>query len=153
MGVVDRPITHLPKYLHIPIHQTQGIPDSVLRVGNKSGEVRTETSSGVLVRGLRIPSRFSPCKTHSREMAQTSGFVLTSQVKTCFDCKMFNVANWVARLNEALSVSPQGALEISSVAGQPPFLDRDLFSSPRVLAKSLKVMKGAVLHPKVFNSL
>ena len=44
---------------------------------------------------------------------------------------MFDVANWVTRLNgengprgtpshEALSVSPQGALEISSVAGQPP---------------------------------
>ena len=78
-------------------------------------------------------------------MAQTSGFDPTSQVKTCFDCKMFDVANWVACHNgengpggmpshEALSVSPQGALEISSVAGQPPSLDRDNFSSPRVLA-------------------
>ena len=48
-----------------------------------------------------------------------------TQVKTCFDCKMFDVANWVACLNgengprgmpshEALSVSPQGALEIST---------------------------------------
>ena len=55
-----------------------------------------------------------------REMVQTSGFDPTSQVKTCFDYKMFDVANWVARLNgedgprgtpshEALSVSPQGA--------------------------------------------
>ena len=40
-----------------------------------------------------------PCKTHSREMAQTSGFDPTTQVKTCFDCKMFDVANWVACLN------------------------------------------------------
>ena len=65
---------------------------------------------------LRIPSRFSPCKTHSREMAQTSGFDPTTQVKTCFHCKMFDVDNWVACLNgedgpgiapsdEALSVS------------------------------------------------
>ena len=64
-------------------------------------------------------------------MAQTSGFDPTTQVKTRFDCKMFDVANWVACLNgengprgipshEALSVSPQGALEISSLAGQPP---------------------------------
>ena len=55
---------------------------------------------------------------------------------------MFDVGNWVACLNgengprgtphEALSVSPQGALEISSVAGQPAYLDRDHFSSPRV---------------------
>ena len=61
---------------------------------------------------------------------------------------MFDVAYWVAWLNgengpggmpshEALSVSPQGALEISSVAGQSPSMDRDHFSSPRVLAKSL----------------
>ena len=72
-----------------------------------------------------------------------------TQVKTCFDCKMFDVANWVACLNrengpggtpphEALSVSPQGALEISSVAGQPPSLDRSHFSTPRLVAKSLK---------------
>ena len=84
-----------------------------------------------------------------REMAQTSGFDPTSQVKTCFDYKMFNVANWVARLNgedgprgtpshEALSVSPQGALEISSVTGQPPSLDRNHFIPPRLVAKSHK---------------
>ena len=101
------------------------------------------------VHGLRIPPRFSPCKTHSREMAQTSGFDPTTQVKTCFDCKMFDVGNWVANLNgengpggtpshEALSVSSQGALEISSVAGQPPSLDRSHCSPPRLVAKSLK---------------
>ena len=60
-------------------------------------------------------------------MAQTSGFDPTTQVKTCFDCKMFDVANWVTCLNrengprgtpshEALSVSSEGALEISSVS-------------------------------------
>ena len=63
----------------------------------------------------------TPCKTHSREMA---GFDPKTQVETCLDCNMFDVANWVACLNgqngpggmpshEALSVSPQGALEIS----------------------------------------
>ena len=82
-------------------------------------------------------------------MAQTSGFDPTTQVKTCFDCKMFDVFNWVASLNgengpggtpsnEALSVSSQGALEISSVAGQPPSLDRSHCSPPRLVAKSLK---------------
>ena len=45
-----------------------------------------------------IPSILSPCKTYSREMAQTSGFDPTTQVKTCFDYKMFDVANWVACL-------------------------------------------------------
>ena len=95
------------------------------------------------------PSRFGPCKTHSREMAPTSGFDPTSQVKTCFDCKMFDVTNWVACLNgengsggtpshEALSVSPQGALQISSVAGQPPSLDRNIFCTPRLVAEPHK---------------
>ena len=74
-------------------------PNSVLRVDNKSGEVRTKTYLSVFVRGLRVPSRFSPCKPHSREMAQTSEFDPMTQVKTCFDCKMFGVANWVAYLN------------------------------------------------------
>ena len=112
-------------------HTGLGRPNPVVGVDHKSGEIRTKTNSGVFVRGLRIPSRFSPCKTHSREMGQTSGFDPTTQVKTCFDCKMFDVANWAACLNgvngpggtpshKALSFSPQGALEISSVIGQPP---------------------------------
>ena len=140
-------------------HSGSGRPNSVLGVDNKSGKIRTETYSGVFVCGLRIPPRFSPCKTHSREMAQTSGFDPTTQVKTCFDCKMFDVSNWVASLNgengpggtpshEALSVSPQGALEISSVAGQPPSLDRSHCSPPRLVQNPSNVMKGADLHPK-----
>ena len=82
-------------------------------------------------------------------MAQTSGFDPTTQVKTCFDCKMFDVANWVACLNgengpggtpshEALSVSSRGALEISSVTGQPPSFDRNLFCTPGLVAESHK---------------
>ena len=62
---------------------------------------------------------------------------------------MFDVSNWVACLNgengpggtpshETLSVSPQGALEISSVTGQPPSLDRCHFCTPRLVAKSHK---------------
>ena len=130
-------------------HSGSSRTDSVLGMDNKSGKIRTETYTGVFVRGLRIPPRFSPCKTHSREMAQTPGFDPTTQVKTCFDCKMFDVSNWVASLNgengpggtpshEALSVSSQGALEISSVAGQPPSLDRSHCSPPRLVAKSLQ---------------
>ena len=37
--------------------------------------------------------------TLSSDMAQTSGFDPTIQVKTCFDCKMFDVSNWVACRN------------------------------------------------------
>ena len=82
-------------------------------------------------------------------MAQTSGSDPTNHIKTCFDSKMFDVANWVACLNgedgtggtpshEALSVSSQGTLEISSVTGHPPSLDRNHFSTPRMVAESFK---------------
>ena len=98
--------------------------------------------------GLQIPSRFSPCKPTEERVAQTSGFDHTLKVKTYCDCKMFDLANWVACLkarrwpggtpsHEALSVSSQEELEISLVIGQPPPLVRDHFSSPRVVAKSL----------------
>ena len=73
---------------------TQTMVDlTVLRVDNKSGEFQTQPHS--FVHGLRIPPRFSPGKTHSGEVAQTSGFDPTFKVKTYFDCKMFDVANWV----------------------------------------------------------
>ena len=49
-------------------------PNTVRRVENQSREVQTQTHSGVFIRGLLIRCRFSPCTTHSREMAQTSGF-------------------------------------------------------------------------------
>ena len=110
--------------------------------------IRKEAPTGNARMG-KLCWKISPCKTHSREMAQTSGFDPRTQVKTCFDSKMFDVANWVACLNrengpggmpshEAISVSPQGALETSSVVGQPPSLDRNLFSTSRGVAKSHK---------------
>ena len=79
-------------------------------------------------------------------MAQTSGFDPTTQVKTCFDCKMFDVANWLLASMEKMV--PEGRLhvrpfqfhlkEISSVAGQPPSLDRCHFCTPRLVAESCK---------------
>ena len=87
-------------------------------------------------------------------MAQSSGFDPTLKVKTC-DYKMFDVDNWLENFgpggmpsHEALSVSPQGALEISSVVGQPPSLVRDHFSSPRVVAKSRKRDEGCRPSPQ-----
>ena len=46
------------------------------------------------------------------------------------------------------SGSSQGSLEISSVAGQPPSLDRNHFCTARLVAKSHKHVRGADLHPK-----
>ena len=72
---------------------------------------------------------------------------------------MFDVANWVALLNgkdgprgtpslEALSVSSQGALDISSIVGQPASLVRDHCSSPRAVAKPCKRDEGRRPSPK-----
>ena len=77
-------------------------------------------------------------------------FILHLKSKHVFDCKMFDVSNWVASLNrengprgttshEALSVSPQGALEISSTTGQPPSLDRSHLCTPGLVAESCKI--------------
>ena len=63
-------------------------------------------------------------------MAQTSGFDPTFQVKTCCECKMFDVANWVACLNRE----------------NGPRMDRNHFSTPRVVAESTNMMKGADLQ-------
>ena len=76
-------------------------------------------------------------------------FILHLKSKHVFDCKIFDVSYWVASLNrengprgttshEALSVSPQGALEISSTTGQPPSLDRSHLCTPGLVAESCK---------------
>ena len=72
---------------------------------------------------------------------------------------MFDVAHLVACFDrengpggtpshEALSVSSQGALEISLVAGQPPSLDRSNFCTPGLGQNPTNVMIGAGLYPK-----
>ena len=143
-------------------HSGNDRPNPVLGVDNKSRKIRTKTNSGVFVRGLRIPSRFSPCKTHSKDMAQTSGFDPTTQVKTCFDCKMFDVTNWVACLNgedgpggmpshEAVSVSSQGALEISqSLDSLLPWTET-ISTHLDWRQTSTNMMRGAGLHHKDHN--
>ena len=85
-----------------------------------------------------------------------------TQVKTCFGCKMFDVANWVACLNgengpsgtpshEALSVSSQGALAISSVAGQLPSWIETISAHLDWWQNPTNVMRGADLHSKASN--
>ena len=83
-------------YLHIPIHQNSrkyllpqfsGVPVHLPPFcpshsptdiyndckGSQTDDLLKATHSGVFICMLQIPPRFSPCKTHSREMAQTSG--------------------------------------------------------------------------------
>ena len=54
----------------------------VSSIDHKSGKIRTETYSGVFVRELRIPPRFSPCKTHSREMPEPNSVSCYGQLNS-----------------------------------------------------------------------
>ena len=78
-------------------------------------------------------------------MAQTSGFdpMVKSKHVLTTGCLMSLIGLLASTekmvpggmpSHEALSVSPQGAVEISSVVGHTPSLVRDHFSSPRVVA-------------------
>ena len=93
-------------------HSDSDRRDPVLKVDNKSGEIRTETYSGVLICGLRILSRFSPCKTHSREMAQTSGFDPTTQVKHVLTARC--LMSLIRLLASTAKMVPEGRLHMRS---------------------------------------
>ena len=91
----------------------------------------------------------------TREMAQTSGFDPTTQVQTCFDCKMFDVANWVACLSgeNRLQMRPF-QFHLKEQWRYPQSLDSLLPWTETISAhlewwqNPTNVMKGADLHPK-----
>ena len=64
--------------------------------------------------------------------------VLTARCLMSLIGLLVSTAKMVPPSHDALSVSSQGALEISSVAGQPPSLDRNHFCTPRLVASSLR---------------
>ena len=90
-------------------------------------------------------------------MSQTSGFDPTTQVKTCFDCKMSDVANWVACLNG--ENGPRGHMRpfqfhLKEHWRFPQSLDT-LLPWTETISTHLdwwqnptNVMKGTDLHPK-----
>ena len=126
---------------------------------HQSGKIKTESHSAVFVRGLRVPPGFSPCKTHSREMAQTFRILSYTSSQTCSDCKMFDVSNWIASLNgengpggttshEALS-----SFTSRSTGNFPQPLDSLLPWTEAISAhldwwqNTANLMKGSDLHP------
>ena len=139
-------------------HTGSGRPNPILGLDNQPGKIRTETYSGVFVRGLRIPPRFSPCKTHSREMAQTSGFDPTTQVKTCFARCLMSLIGLLASTEKMV---PEGRLHMRPFQFHlkehwryPQSLDNLLPWTEAIVAhldwwqNPSNVMKGADLHPK-----
>ena len=137
-------------------HSGSGRPNPVFGVDHKSELKKSELkpTQVFFVCGLRIPSRFSPCKTHSREMAQLQDLILRLKSKRVLTARcLMSLIGLLASTektasHEALLVSSQGALEISSVAGQPPSLDRSLCSTLRLVAKSLKSVERCRPSPQ-----
>ena len=129
-------------------HKSGGRPNRISRLDDKSGQIGVDSDSSILFCGIRIPSKLSPCKAHSGEVAKTAGINPQDNQPVCPDSKTFDVSHWVASINrkngprrppshETFSVASQGELDISSVAGQAPSLVR-LHSSSRLVAESTK---------------
>ena len=116
--------------------------------------------------GLRIPSRFSPCKTHSREMAQLQDLILRLKSKLVLIARcLMSLIGLLASMEKTV---PEGRLHMRPFQFHlkehwryPQSLD-SLLPWTETIAAHLgrwqnpsKVMKGADLHPKttVSNSL
>ena len=139
-------------------HTDSGRPNPVLGVDNKSGKIRTETYSGVFVRGLRIPPRFSPCKTHSRD---GSNFRIWSYDSSQNVFWLQDVWCLIGLLASTEKMVPEGRLHMRPFQFHlkehwryPQSLD-NLLPWTEAIAAHLdwwqnpsNVMKGSDLHPK-----
>ena len=74
-------------YSHLFLVQKPGLD-------NKSRQVRADSNSSVLFCGIQIPSKLSPCKAHSGEVANTTGINPQDKQQVCSDCKTCVVAHW-----------------------------------------------------------
>ena len=80
-------------------HKSGGRPNQISRLDDKSGQIGVDSNSSILFCGIRIPSKLSPCKTHSGEVAKTTGINPQDNQPVCPDCKTFGVSHWVASIN------------------------------------------------------
>ena len=146
----------------IPQLKSRGNPNRISRLDDKSGQIGVDPDSSILFCGLRIPSKLSPCKAHSGEVAKTAGINPHDNQPVCPDCKTFDVSHSVASINrkngprrlpshETLSVASQGELDFSSVAGQVPSLVRHHNSSSGLVAESTKCYRSCRSPPQEHN--
>ena len=114
-------------------HSGSGRLNPVLGVDNKSGKIQTKANSGVLFvsyeyhldSALVKPTQERWLKLQDLILRLKSKHVLTTRCLMSLIGLLASMEKMVLEgclHNEALSVSSQGALEISSVAGQKPFL-------------------------------
>ena len=138
---------------------TQAVVDLTQSLGWIINQKKSELkpTQVFFVHGLRIPPRFSPCKTHSREMAQTST-QLKSNVFLTARCLM----SLIGLLASTEKMVPEGRLHMRPFQFHlkehwryPQSLD-NLLPRTEAIAAHLdwwqnpsNMMKGADLHPKV----
>ena len=91
-------------------HSDSGRPNPVLGLDNKSGKIRTETYSGVFVHGLRIPSRSSPCKTHSTEMLKLQDLILRLKSRHVLTARC--LMSLIGLLTSTEKMVPEGCLHM-----------------------------------------
>ena len=146
-------------------HYDYGRPNTVLRMDNQSREIRTQTLSGLFHSWAMNTPRFNPCKPTQERWFKLQDLILCLKVKTCFDCKMFDVTNWVACLNG--EDGPEGCFQMGPFLFHlkehwryPQSLDsllplvREHFSSPRVVGKPVNVkVQTFTTRPDLYRHL
>ena len=90
--------TYQTRSFLFPSSKLKEVLDTVLRVDNKSGEVRSQPTQVFLFAGYEFHLDLALVNP-LREMTQFSGFDPTLKVKHLFNFRMFDVVNWVACLN------------------------------------------------------
>ena len=129
---------------------------------NKSGKIQTKICSSVFVCGLRIPSRFNPCKTHSREMVQLQDLILRLKSKHVLTARC--LLSLIGLLASMEKMVPEGRLHMRSFqfhlkghSRYPQSLDNLLPWTENISAhldwwqNLTNVMKGTDPHPKDHN--
>ena len=140
-------------------HSGGGRPNPVLGVDNKPGKIRTETYSGVFVCGLRIPSRFSPCKPTQDRWLKLQDLILRLKSKHVLTARC--LMSLIGLLASTEKMVPEGRLHMRPFQFHlkehwryPQSLD-NLLPWTDVISAHLNwwqnpanLMKGADLHPK-----
>ena len=115
------------------------------------------------IHGLRIPSRFSPCKTHSREMAQLQDLILRLKSKHVLTARC--LMSLIGLLTSTEKMVPEGCLHMkpfsftSKSTGDILTRLNNLLPWTETISAHLdwwqnptNVMRGADLHPKTTAS-
>ena len=125
---------------------------------NKSGKIRTKANSGVFC-GIQIPSRFSPCKTHSERWLKLQDLILRLKSKCVLTARC--LMSLIGLLASTEKMVPEGCLHMRPFQFHlkehwryPQSLDsllpwtETISAHPDWWQNRTNMMRGADLHPK-----